>query len=77
MIYVPQFKAPTPAGSRDIDFDHFYEPEVFCPANSVVYMDLFSWAATPWSDGGPDRVWLTGVKRFGQQSPCGEEVVCG
>ena len=48
------------------------EPEIYCPAQSVIYLDLFSYDTVPWTTPGPVGIWLRGVKRF----PADQSSVC-
>ncbi len=41
-----------------------FEPEIICPAKSVVFVDFISYDTVPWLSGGPSPIVLCGVKRF-------------
>jgi hypothetical protein len=50
-----------------------HEPEIVCPASSVILLDVCSYDTVPWSSGGLDSILLTGVKRYSNTScECGE-----
>lgn len=53
------------------------EPETECPPQSVIYVDLFSFEAVPWTLGGPNQILLTGVKRYRQDQGCTDGGLCG
>lgn len=46
------------------------EPEVICPKNSVIMLDVISYDATPWTSGGPSPICLYGVKRYPSGADC-------
>jgi hypothetical protein len=51
-----------------------HEPEICCPAKSVVFVDLFSFDSVPWTTGGPKGIFLCGVKRYDERAcGCNEE----
>ena len=41
-----------------------HEPEIVCPASSVVLLDVCSYDTVPWSSRGLLSILLTGVKRY-------------
>jgi hypothetical protein len=47
-----------------------HEPEIVCPAASVVMVDFCSYDTTPWTSGGPSPVMLCGVKRYKLDAGC-------
>lgn len=55
------------------------DPEIYCPPQSVIYLDIATLSTSTWAGGSPGRLILRGVKRYklGDGSACGGEVVCG
>jgi len=50
-----------------------HEPEIVCPASSVVLLDVCSYDTVTWSSGGLGSILLTGVKRYADTCcECGE-----
>jgi len=51
-----------------------FEPQVICPKKGVIFLDIMSFDATPWTTGGPLGIFLCGIKRYDERGcDCNEE----
>jgi hypothetical protein len=75
--FVPVYLAYiTPKNDNNVNggMSCIIEPEIICPAASVVWLDMFSFDLGV--SGYLQFLWLTGVKRFSDEKSCGCAEVC-